>query len=721
MKIFRHLLLILFFAGLVSLEIWHGFFRLETLTRKQRDEALEAIRSGQATLVRIFNENLRAERDHARYLRNLPGVRELLQAPESTEENLRARLGKILIPYHHTFQYIIDRITLYDIMGRERFKSIRQGGGVGSLSRELLGHAEGRLAGDIATLVTSGSIKVMLSELEIESERVDVPESDRQVLRFAALVTEKEKTLGVLVLTLYAAPFLDFIRSWEPRPGVVSTLIDSKGDFLAHPDRKREQPDTPGLTDDYPSAAAAILRGEGQARHGDALLVSRPVAEGLPGWQLMAAIPNAAIEATAIPIRGEYLWVIGSMGGTALILVLAGAFFLRLSIREVRLAEEGRYLERIRRESARYRALMEGAADMIIIVAPERETIREANAIARTTLGLPGGECPLDSVLPAAHRKVFRECLRAAAAGTATDLPEIWLHGPDGKEIPASGRLAAIDLGDERVVEVALRDLTRQKEMERQLRISERLGSLGLLTAGVAHEINNPLEGIENYLALLDREGIDTPRKSRYLEMIRYGFRRIRNIVRDLSSFARPEVKGSTADLNEVIERALGMVRYDRVFRTTEVERVGLDRPLVVLGDPGRLEQVFINLSLNAARAMQGGGRITITARRLDPRTEVPEPMVEVRVEDNGPGIPEETLGRIFDPFFTTSEGTGLGLSISYGIIRAHGGDIRAENRPEGGARFVLQLPAAPVTDASAGAKPVEGTSDQMLTGRSGK
>jgi signal transduction histidine kinase len=361
---------------------------------------------------------------------------------------------------------------------------------------------------------------------------------------------------------------------------------------------------------------------------------------------------------------------------------------------------------------------MEGAADMILIVTPEREVIREANAMARANLGLPGGESPLDSILPEAHRQMFRECLRAAAAGTATDLPELWLQGAGEKEIPASGRMAAIDLGDERVVEVALHDLTRQKEMERRLRITERLGSLGLLTAGVAHEINNPLEGIENYLALMDREEVDSSRRARYLEMIRYGFRRIRDIVRDLSSFARPEVKGATADLREVIQRALGMVRYDRVFRTTEVEQVGLDGPLVVPGDPGRLEQVFINLLLNAARAMKSGGRVTISARAIESSPKVPEPMVEVLVEDGGPGLLEEDLGRIFDPFFTKSEGSGLGLSISYGIVRAHGGEIRAENRPEGGARFIVQLPAAPPAGASA--RPETGASDQIMSRRGG-
>jgi signal transduction histidine kinase len=715
-KIFRHLILVLFFAGLVTLEVWHGVFRLGILTQRQQEEILETIRQGQSERARSFTENLKAERDHADFLRKLGRVRGLLAASESDEDRMRDELREDLLAYHGNWSGVIDRMSLYDATGRERFRSIRQGGGVAALSRDLLGSAEGRLTADIEALISTRSKEIVISDLEIESERVYVPESERQVIRYAALVAENDRVLGVLVLTLYAAPLLDRVRSWQPGPGIISSLIDGRGRFLAHPDRRQEVPGAPGLLGEHPAGGQAILSGERDARDGGVRLLATPVPEGLPGWRLVAVIPDSAIEASAVPIRGEYTWVIGSIAATSLFLVLAGAFFLRLSIREVRLAEESRYLERIRRESARYRALMEGAADMILIVAPERGVIREANAIARSLLALEEGECPLERVIPEAQLARFRERLHAAAAGAPVDLPELWLKGPGGREITASARLAAIDLGDEHVVEVGLRDLTLQKEMERQLRISERLGSLGLLTAGVAHEINNPLEGIENYLALLDREGADAARRTRYLELVRYGFRRIRDIVRDLSSFARPEVKGPRADITEVVDRALGMVRYDRAFRTVEVDRAGLDRPLEVLGDAGRLEQVFINLLVNAGRAMDSRGRVAISARAIEPGPGTPEPMVEVTVDDTGPGIPEENLGRIFDPFFTTGDGSGLGLAISYGIVKAHGGDIRAENRPGAGARFTIRLPAA--APAAEPGEPAVG--DRLAMKRSG-
>jgi two-component system NtrC family sensor kinase len=692
-KPFRHLVLILLFSGLVSLEIWHGVFRLSTLSRRQRSESVEAIRRRQRELALSLGENLRAERDHARYLVKMARVRGLLRAAPDSPAGaaIREELSRDLLPYLLSFP-VIDRMALYDPAGRERFRMMRSVDGAGALPEGLLGGLDERIWKSAGALLSLGQDEVALSDLQMESGKVEVPENDRQVLRYAALVREREETVGVLVLTLYAAPLLDAVRSWRPGPGAVSALIDGEGRFLAHPDRARERSFPRSLLAEHPRAGGAVLRGAEEVAAENGLLLSTPVPGGLPGWRLLAEVGESSLEASALPIRGEYAWVIGSMAATALLLIVSGAFLLRLSVREVRLAEEGRYLERIRRESARYRALMEGAADMILIVSPERGVIREANGLARRALGLPQGEAPLEAVLSPAHAATFRERLQAAAAGGSAELPEIRLLGERGKEIPASGRLAAIDLGDERVVEVALRDLSREKEMERQVRISERLGSLGLLTAGVAHEINNPLEGIENYLALLEREGGDGARRARYLEMVRYGFRRIRDIVRDLSSFARPEVKGETADLAQVVERALGMVRYDHAFRTVEVERRGLDRPLVVPGDPGRLEQVFINLLVNAGRAMGSHGKVAIAARETEGGA---EPAVEVVVEDEGPGIPEESLGRIFDPFYTTGDGSGLGLSISYGIIRAHGGDIRAENRPEGGARFTLRLPGA--------------------------
>jgi signal transduction histidine kinase len=239
--------------------------------------------------------------------------------------------------------------------------------------------------------------------------------------------------------------------------------------------------------------------------------------------------------------------------------------------------------------------------------------------------------------------------------------------------------------------ELELREKERRSELERRLQLSDRLGALGLLTAGVAHEINNPLEGIGNYLALLERDGLEDAKRVRYVGLVRHGFERIRDIVRDLSSFARPSVSTGRVDLARVVDGALRLGQYAKDLEHVEIERIGFDAPLITAGDAGRLEQVVLNLVLNAGRIMNGRGRVRVEGRRV---AETNGDYVEVIVEDEGPGIPRGDLDRIFDPFFTTTGGTGLGLSISYGIVRAHGGALKASNRAVGGASFALRLPA---------------------------
>ena len=218
------------------------------------------------------------------------------------------------------------------------------------------------------------------------------------------------------------------------------------------------------------------------------------------------------------------------------------------------------------------------------------------------------------------------------------------------------------------------------------MQTSERLRSLGLLTAGVAHEINNPLEGITNYLKLLRRPDAAEADRVRYVDRVQHGFTRIQQIVGDLLRFARPRIGDGQADLREVIRRAVSVAQYSQPMKGVEVDVDEPSGPVVVFGDAGRLEQVLLNLLLNAGRAMAGTGRVQVLVEQ-NPTD------VLVRVRDEGSGIPEEDLGRIFDPFFTRSEGTGLGLAVSYGLVRAHGGSLTAANRPEGGAEFVIRLP----------------------------
>ena len=395
---------------------------------------------------------------------------------------------------------------------------------------------------------------------------------------------------------------------------------------------------------------------------------------------------------------GEVEWILASTVAATALLGFAGVFVHRMRILPAKWRETEAYLEAIQRESAKYRALMEGAADLLLVVDPESGFVRECNARARESFD-EGFD--LASVVAEADLPRLRSAIREASqgAGFAASLAEIRLRGRGGRTLVADARLAGIALEKERVVHVALRDLTLQKEMEKKLQIHERLSSIGLLTAGVAHEINNPLEGIGNHLALLERalqerEG-DEAAQRRHLGLVRHGFTRIREIVRDLLRFARPASTAGEADLAKVVENARKLAGYSDRFRGVAVDVAGLERPLHVDGDPGRLEQVVVNLLLNAATATASKGKIEIRARRT------PANEVELSVADDGPGIPAEDLARIFDPFFTTTEGTGLGLSVSYGIVRAHGGTLSARNREKGGAEFTIRLPAAAAIPAA--------------------
>ncbi len=239
-------------------------------------------------------------------------------------------------------------------------------------------------------------------------------------------------------------------------------------------------------------------------------------------------------------------------------------------------------------------------------------------------------------------------------------------------------------------------DLSERARLESQLLRSEKLSSVGVLAAGVAHEINNPLTTILGYAKLL-LEGLaedDVNRSA--LELVADEARRVQEIVRNLLDFSRQEDRGEVGavSLAEVLERTLSLVTPDLRKRQVEVHReLDPEIPLVV-ANGRRLEQVFVNLITNASHAMAGGGDLTLTTG-VEGDGEAP---VFVDVTDTGEGIPEELQARIFDPFFTTKEqgqGTGLGLAVSHGIVTDLGGDIEVHSEAGVGTTFRVWLRSA--------------------------
>lgn len=271
--------------------------------------------------------------------------------------------------------------------------------------------------------------------------------------------------------------------------------------------------------------------------------------------------------------------------------------------------------------------------------------------------------------------------------------------------------LAADELGDDhrghRVVVV--QDVTERVAMERALREQDRLASLGVLAAGVAHEVNTPLTGISSYAQMLlaDTDASD-PRRELLQKVERQTFRASR-IVNGLLEFARKrDHESGPVTLPALLEETVDLLRERLAARAVLVEwHLPAETP-TISGSEGELQQVFTNLLLNALDAApEQGGRIVIAIESLpgsgsdpkgDPAPDGPVELVRVRIEDNGSGIEAQHLARVFEPFYTTKTGkggTGLGLAISRSIIEQHGGRILVESRGKDlGCRFVVELPA---------------------------
>lgn len=241
---------------------------------------------------------------------------------------------------------------------------------------------------------------------------------------------------------------------------------------------------------------------------------------------------------------------------------------------------------------------------------------------------------------------------------------------------------------------VIMDDITERVELETQLSQADKLTSIGLLAAGVAHEVNTPLAVISSYTQMLAKQLQGDPQKSGLLEKITRQTFRASEIVNNLLNFSRTSgTEFTEVDVNKVITDTLALLEHQ--FKTSKV-RVQSDLTAgisTIQGNSGRLQQVFLNLFLNAKDAMAGGGTLTIATANGE--------SVSVRVTDTGSGIAPEHIQRIYDPFFTTkaapkegqNRGTGLGLSVTYGIIQEHAGKIHVESNPGAGTTFALDFP----------------------------
>jgi len=241
---------------------------------------------------------------------------------------------------------------------------------------------------------------------------------------------------------------------------------------------------------------------------------------------------------------------------------------------------------------------------------------------------------------------------------------------------------------------VIMDDITARVDLESQLSQADKLSSIGLLAAGVAHEVNTPLAVISSYTQMLAKQLQGDPQKSGLLEKITRQTFRASEIVNNLLNFSRTSgTEFADIDINKVIKDTLALLEHQFKTAKIQVQSELASALSPIQGNPGRLQQVFLNLFLNAKDAMPGGGTLRVATTNGD--------LVSVRVSDTGSGIAPEHIQRIYDPFFTTktspkegqNRGTGLGLSVTYGIIQEHAGKIRVESHPGVGTTFALDFP----------------------------
>jgi PAS domain S-box-containing protein len=357
----------------------------------------------------------------------------------------------------------------------------------------------------------------------------------------------------------------------------------------------------------------------------------------------------------------------------------------------------------LERSEASFRALIESMPDGAIV---HRDgAVVYMNPALRAMLGYGRdedlrGTKMIDLVHPEERDQVRARVREITAHGISVPLLEERLLRKDGTCVVAEIAAHAVAFDGEPCVLAIARDVSERKKIELQLLMSDRLASLGRLSASIGHELNNPLGYILGNMELLERELTkdDVPREiaerlMANVKMVKEGATRMRDIVHDLKMLARGEGDQTVVtDLAHILDACVNMAESELRGRARVVKRYG--ERIFVRGTEARLGQVFLNLLLNAAQAIPEGDpqhhEVCVAIAVGDPEH------VEVHVSDTGEGVSPENKDRIFEPFFTTKEGegTGLGLSISHRIVTSLGGTISVEPRPGGGSLFRVVLPS---------------------------
>lgn len=404
----------------------------------------------------------------------------------------------------------------------------------------------------------------------------------------------------------------------------------------------------------------------------------------------------AAVPVVLVPLIGYgALWLqpLGGNGDAFRALITALLTVAGLGILTLRLSLQAGELQRADARLRLLAAATEQTQDMILITQADGR-IEHANDAFVRTLGYSRAELSrrsfaelLEDGFDGVGRHI-REDLRARGVWRGT----LFRKRKDGSTFPAACTITSLkDAGAITFLVGVERDITEELRLQDQLVHTERLSAIGELVAGVAHEINNPLQTVVGSVELMLEDPAAPPSVRRDLETVRREAGRAAQIVRSLLAFVRGGTPARAAvDLNQVVREVVVLREFQFQQKSIVLSEELSSAPALVLGNREELQQVVMNLLLNAEQAVGAAGAGTVAIQ-----TSSRDRLCTVQVSDNGPGVSEDSRGRIFEPFFTTKavgEGTGLGLSISHGIASAHGGTLELVPS-EVGAVFRLALP----------------------------
>jgi two-component system NtrC family sensor kinase len=364
--------------------------------------------------------------------------------------------------------------------------------------------------------------------------------------------------------------------------------------------------------------------------------------------------------------------------------------------------QNGRLYASLQQKVAEYERLKDFNENIVesinvgVMALDMEDRVESWNAQMEVMYALPRWQAltqPLRTIFPA---EFVEEFYRVRQNSGINNLYKFRLKTPAGETRTVNVAIAPLVTRKFQVIGrlVIMDDITERVDLEGQLSQADKLSSIGLLAAGVAHEVNTPLAVISSYTQMLAKQLQGDPQKSGLLEKITRQTFRASEIVNNLLNFSRTSgAEFADVDVNKIITDTLALLEHQ--FKTSKIQVRSELTPGIsfIQGNPGRLQQVFLNLFLNAKDAMPGGGNLSVATSNGD--------VVSVRVTDTGSGIAPEHVQRIYDPFFTTktapkegqNRGTGLGLSVSYGIIQEHAGKIRVESHPGSGTTFALDFP----------------------------